>query len=421
MNDSMRHSPPSRSLVLTRLLPVGEKGETKAKIQKDLEPLLGHRWSGSVLTEVLDRTLIKLVSKGLVAHRPVKSKKAVPPVELTRRGTPGDPRLPEGQAASHEAQTELGNLKHSLLMAPALGLPGPGGPLSKDDGFRAVLLKKQYGLPLGDYPTLAQAKDGMAAEDAWHGSEGEGHAGDRPGGLAEEGAGRRAPRRLRRRSSIGCWPGSSRTARRHQGAARRGASPLGRQEPGHPGIACLEPPCSAVRSAPLRRPRAGRGPRLSDGPVRRQQGLHRPCLESAPGPPRIPRDGLDRRSRQRLAEANNARLLDLSRADLVQAMDPEDVRLSEVSYLNATFHFIRIDTGKALIDHDARTLPTASTNRSTAMSTEHSNDPRVTAFCSSRSIRPLPRLRLQQRRLEGRSLRCRVDPCRGQATGSSAW
>ena len=47
--------------------------------------------------------------------------------------------------------------------------------------------------------------------------------------------------------------------------------------------------------------------------------------------------------KQRLAEANNARLLDLSRADLVQAMDPEDVQLSEVSYLNASFHFIRID------------------------------------------------------------------------------
>jgi hypothetical protein len=46
--------------------------------------------------------------------------------------------------------------------------------------------------------------------------------------------------------------------------------------------------------------------------------------------------------KQRLAEANNARLLDLSRADLVQAMDPDDVHLSEVTYLNAVFHFIRI-------------------------------------------------------------------------------
>jgi hypothetical protein len=46
--------------------------------------------------------------------------------------------------------------------------------------------------------------------------------------------------------------------------------------------------------------------------------------------------------KEHLAEANNARLLDLSRADLVQAMDPDDVRQSEVHYLNATFHFIRI-------------------------------------------------------------------------------
>ena len=43
-----------------------------------------------------------------------------------------------------------------------------------------------------------------------------------------------------------------------------------------------------------------------------------------------------------LALANNFRHLDLGRADLVQAMDPEDVRLSEVNYLNATFHFVRI-------------------------------------------------------------------------------
>src|SRR4029077_14684332 len=33
----------------------------------------------------------------------------------------------------------------------------------------------------------------------------------------------------------------------------------------------------------------------------------------------------------RLAEANNARLLNLSRADLVQAMDRQDVQLSEVT------------------------------------------------------------------------------------------
>ncbi len=46
--------------------------------------------------------------------------------------------------------------------------------------------------------------------------------------------------------------------------------------------------------------------------------------------------------KERLTEANHARLLDLSRADLVEAMDPEDVRTSEARYLGATFHFVRI-------------------------------------------------------------------------------
>lgn len=46
--------------------------------------------------------------------------------------------------------------------------------------------------------------------------------------------------------------------------------------------------------------------------------------------------------RQRLVEANHEGLLRLSRADLVEAMDPEDVRASEVPYLNATFHFVQV-------------------------------------------------------------------------------
>ena len=46
--------------------------------------------------------------------------------------------------------------------------------------------------------------------------------------------------------------------------------------------------------------------------------------------------------KEQLAAANNARLLDLSRADLVQAMNPDDIRQSELQYFNATFHFIRI-------------------------------------------------------------------------------
>ena len=50
--------------------------------------------------------------------------------------------------------------------------------------------------------------------------------------------------------------------------------------------------------------------------------------------------------KQRLVEANQAGLLTLSRADLVQVMDPADVRDSEIQYLNATFHFLLVERNR---------------------------------------------------------------------------
>ncbi len=47
----------------------------------------------------------------------------------------------------------------------------------------------------------------------------------------------------------------------------------------------------------------------------------------------------------KLLAANRARLLTLSRADLVQGMGADDVRESETSYLNSVFHFILIPKG----------------------------------------------------------------------------
>jgi hypothetical protein len=47
--------------------------------------------------------------------------------------------------------------------------------------------------------------------------------------------------------------------------------------------------------------------------------------------------------KQRLVEANGQNLLHLSRADLMQAMDPELVADSEIADLNATFHFVLLE------------------------------------------------------------------------------
>lgn len=50
--------------------------------------------------------------------------------------------------------------------------------------------------------------------------------------------------------------------------------------------------------------------------------------------------------KQRLVEANAQHLLHLSRADLVQAMDPQSVAESETSHLNATFHFVLLEEAR---------------------------------------------------------------------------
>jgi hypothetical protein len=44
----------------------------------------------------------------------------------------------------------------------------------------------------------------------------------------------------------------------------------------------------------------------------------------------------------RLTEANHRGLLSLSRADLVEVMNPDDVRASETPYLHTSFHFVQV-------------------------------------------------------------------------------
>lgn len=58
--------------------------------------------------------------------------------------------------------------------------------------------------------------------------------------------------------------------------------------------------------------------------------------------PGFPRVGLEE-FKQQLVAANSQGLLQLSRADLVQAMDPVIVAESETRYLNASFHFVLVE------------------------------------------------------------------------------
>jgi hypothetical protein len=62
-------------------------------------------------------------------------------------------------------------------------------------------------------------------------------------------------------------------------------------------------------------------------------------LQNEPGFPRLALEEFKRR----LTEANAARLLVLSRADMAPDLPQDDVRASETSYLNAHFHFVTLE------------------------------------------------------------------------------
>jgi hypothetical protein len=67
-----------------------------------------------------------------------------------------------------------------------------------------------------------------------------------------------------------------------------------------------------------------------------------PLWRASQREPAFPQMTLDE-FKQRLLEANAQHLLHLSRADMVQAMDPRLVAESEIKYLNATFHFVLLE------------------------------------------------------------------------------
>ena len=328
---------PLELLVLARLLPVGEKGDSPTKIRKDLEPLLEHRWSGNVLTEVLDRTLIKLTTRGLVARPPARTKKAVPAVLLTPEGRRTVLASFNVSQLPAKPKPTWAALKKSLLLAHALGLPGPGQALSNGQGFQAAVLKQKFDLPLGDYPDLKSVKVELT------------------------------------RKLLGMSPKEKITLETIQGAIF--GRELGEHRPTDPKkvldrlvsrqVGARRDDEKEVRDAVLRAwingavdhpPRPSTSPPGLAGFAQKVQAAAEDCVSGRFGDNKVfiihvwraLQNDADFRGmelpafKQRLAEANNARLLDLSRADLVQAMDPDDVRLSEVTYLNAAFHFIRI-------------------------------------------------------------------------------
>jgi len=348
-------------LILARLLIGGDKGDTAAKIKKDLTPLLVHRWVGTALAERIDQTTAELESNGLITILRGKSKRSVRKFVLTGNGHQcgldflGVIQLPP--------KTTWAKLKKIYLLARALGLAASTSTvikaLSSEPGFKAILLKRQYDLPTVAFPKFDEALDALAWQLIGFGNStrkfdlrsvktalfnrelGNGGTTDFKTAVAhllsrKVAAQRDDPRELRDAVLRG-WINHDESGLADSGLAERSHTIIALEQPmPSPPLPLHELDLASFAEQVKSVACTCTTGRFGDNKVfiahvwRALQGT--PLFQS-----------MDLAFfKERLASANNARLLDLSRADLVQAMDPNDVRQSELRYFNATFHFIRI-------------------------------------------------------------------------------
>jgi hypothetical protein len=335
-------------LLLARMLVAGDKGATGGEFKKALEPLLGHRWIGAALSERIERTLAELATAGLVAR-----------IRKPRSKTGRDSLTPEGRRRALEVlgldqlppKTTWDQLKKTALVARALDLSPPKGEEAKrfgtDNGFKAALLKSRFGLPLGAYPKFEEALDALAWTLMGFTPERKFNVKTVQAALIRRALGDPDPKLEPKPDPK---KEASKLLAKEVGARQSSKDELRLATLRHwsdqePVPAAPEPsPPTPLPSLDLdtfahravEAARSSPSGRFGDNKVFVVHVWR--ALQPDPAFAPMGLDGFKRR----LAEANNARLLDLSRADMVEAMDPEDVRLSEVAYLGASFHFVRV-------------------------------------------------------------------------------
>jgi hypothetical protein len=341
-------------LTLIRLLPPGEKGETREKVSKDLTPLAQGRSDSAAWARRLEGELAELEGAGLIAT--VRKGKTFR-LTLTDQG--------RQTALRHLGLDELppkttwAKLKSTYVLALALGHDSPSAAdvkrISAAAGLKAELLRSHYELPLDEKATIKQATDALSSK----------LIGLEP---TDPFTMDRLVAELLRREGILLRAGQKPTLKAIQEALLR--RELGEPDAKDPVTRLVARNIDARQANP-----AG----LGEAAVRRWIG----SSEESPTPPDVtPLEEFARRVHNaargsstgwfgegkvfighvwralrfddavrginfdefkgRLIEAHNARLIELGRGDLVDAMDPADVRESATPFLNAVYHFVRV-------------------------------------------------------------------------------
>jgi hypothetical protein len=315
-------------LILVRLLAAAKKPPSLGDVRKSLAPLVEHRLSGPEWGRAFDEALNQLRAAGLVEPKRLSLTGAGRAKALIFLGVSS---LPPGATWK--------TLKDKYLIARALGTslesPEVTNRLKDANGLRALVLKQRYGLTMVA-PSLTQAIDALAWKQLGVDSDKPfkaelvlQHLLSLPAGLKSD-----SLRALIAGQSVQAR--NSKAEELRLAAIRRWldhAATAPAAPPPPPGPPPFDLPTFAARVVTAARdaPTGHFGDNKTFiAHVRRQltaEGRYRDLSDTA--------------FKHHLVEANRAGLLRLSRADLVEAMDPADVRDSETSYLNATFHFVQ--------------------------------------------------------------------------------
>ncbi|ATB29940.1 hypothetical protein [Melittangium boletus] len=316
-------------LVLVWLLTRAEGRGARSGVASALKSLTSHRWSPGEWTAQLDATLAALAEGGFIEQTARKG------LGLTREGKARALRF-LGEERPPKALTWK-KVRLTYLTARALGLPSSQKEkIGKAGDLRAVLVQKQTGLGRVGERSLKAVQDELCWKQL-------GVTTDKPFNLANVQS-FLLTRVLQSSREVKPGQAMEQLAARQVGARRTDpeslrqaalqswllptSAPQTAPEPTRP----AEEPLSAFAERVLRAARDSTSGRFGEDRVfisHVWRALGDPVLD-------------ERAFKQRLVEANQKHLVSLSRADMVELMDPSDVSASEIRYLNATFHFISL-------------------------------------------------------------------------------
>lgn len=316
-------------LILARLLVGGKRPLSPSKLREDIgrlcqQPPEDARWE----------TLVqRLVDAGLLTTRPYRLTEAGQAQALASLGLDALP-----------PRTTWALLQSRYLIPKALAIADGASSVrervAREDGLAAFLLKKQYGLGVGGIPSLGQALEalacqrvckqlGLPVETSFKGLQAA--VLSELLGAGEKLSGEQLRKQLPRHAVAGRRPGIA--GLREAVLVHWAAETNGKTSEAVPAEVDLPAFARTVEAVASHCPTG----RFGDNKVFINHVWRQ--LQQEPGCPPFDLPSF----KHQLVEANRQGLIRLSRADLVQAMDPVDVRESETTYLDSAFHFILLE------------------------------------------------------------------------------